>query len=277
MSKQTPAHKACAYIQEKHPNFKPVLGIVLGSGLGNFADYITDAISIPYSELPGFPQPSVKGHDGQMILGTLNNTPVVCLKGRAHGYEGDNSEAVKTYVRTLKLLGCDIFLATNAAGSLREEAGPGSLMLITDHINFQPGNPLVGPNDDEFGPRFQPLDDAYDPALREMLHGAANNHHVKLHEGVYISVLGPSYETAAEIRAFATLGADAVGMSTVPEVIVARHCGLRVAVISIITNHATGLSKTSHDHNEVVATAAKAADELATTIQAFCGMLANGK
>ena len=166
-------------------------------------------------------------------------------------------------------LGCDYFIATNASGSLREEVGPGELMLITDHINLQPSNPLIGPNDEEFGPRFYPLDNAYDQEMRRGLLTIAKKHAIALNEGVYISVLGPHYETAAEIRAFKILGADAVGMSTVPEVLVANHCGMKVAVIAMITNYATGLAKTSHNHDAVVKTASSAAIKLNTLLKHY--------
>ena len=177
-------------------------------------------------------------------------------------------------MRTLKLLGCDYFLATNASGSLREEVGPGELMLITDHINMQPGNPLVGPNEDEFGPRFLPLDNAYDQGMREKLLMLAHKENIMLHQGVYLSVLGPNYETAAEIRAFRIMGADAVGMSTVPEVLIANHCGMKVAVIATITNFATGLAHTSHSHDAVVLMASKAAEKLNVLVKKFIMELA---
>jgi xanthosine phosphorylase len=263
------AEIATAKIKERFPSFKPSIGIVLGSGLGGFADQLDDAVSINYEELPGFPKITVHGHGGHLVLGYLDGVGVVCLQGRAHAYEGANHETVKTYVRTLKRLGCDYFLATNASGSLREDIGPGELMLITDHINMQPGNPLVGPNDDQFGPRFLPLDNAYDHSMREKLLMIAQQENIDLHQGVYLAVLGPNYETAAEIRAFRILGADAVGMSTVPEVLVANHCGMKVAVIATITNYATGLAHTSHCHNAVVATAALAGTKLNLLIKRF--------
>ncbi len=217
----------------------------------------------PYDELPGFGQVTVHGHHGNLVLGFLSGVPVVCLQGRSHLYEGPQAlDTIKNYVRTLKLLGCDYFLATNASGSLQEEVGPGELMLIRDHINFQPTNPLVGPNDDAMGPRFYPLDQAYDEDFCNTIKNAAKQENITLHDGVYLAVLGPHYETAAEIKAFKILGADAVGMSTVPEVLVANHCGLRVGVIATITNYATGLAKTSHNHDSVVATANQAADKL---------------
>ncbi len=260
---QTNAHLSADYIKKLYPSFKPTIAVVLGSGLGQFAEELQDSVSIHYDNLPGFPKVTVQGHGGNLLLGYLNGVGVVCLQGRAHTYEGlQNYETVKTYVRTMKLLGCNYFIATNASGSLREEVGPGELMLISDHINFQPSNPLIGLNDDEFGPRFYPLDNAYDAEMRRDLLTVAAKNSINLPEGVYISVLGPHYETAAEIRAFKILGADAVGMSTVPEVLVANHCGLRVAVIATITNHATGLAKTSHSHEAVVAMAANAAKKL---------------
>lgn len=267
MANLSSAHLAAQSIQQKNPDFKPKIGIVLGSGLGDFANQLENKKIIPYSELPGFPVVSVKGHSGNLVLGSISGVGVICLQGRSHFYEGIGFETVKTYVRTLKLLGCEYFLATNASGSLREEIGPGELMLITDHINFQPGNPLIGVNDDEFGPRFPPVDNAYDQSLREQLLTIARQEDIPLAQGVYFAVSGPSYETAAEIRAFRILGADAVGMSTVPEVLVANHCGLKVAVIAIITNYATGLAKTSHDHNEVIKMAASAAEKLMRLIQ----------
>ena len=270
----TQAHIAAASIKERFPDFKPTIGIVLGSGLGSFADQLEDNVSISYEQLPGFPKLTVHGHGGNLVIGHLSNVGIVCLQGRAHSYEGANHETVKNYVRTLKLLGCEYFLATNAAGSLHEDIGPGELMLITDHINMQPGNPLVGMNDDEFGPRFLPLDNAYDKNLRERLLKIARNEDIRLHEGVYIAVLGPNYETAAEIRAFRILGADAVGMSTVPEVLVANHCGMKVAVISIITNYATGLAQTSHSHEAVVAMASEAAKKLNRLVKQFIVELA---
>jgi len=255
-------HQSAALIEKRAPGFKPKVGIILGSGLGPLADHIEDPITISYEELPGFPPSTVEGHAGKLILGKLNGTPVACLKGRAHSYEGTPYEAVKTYVRTMKLIGCEIYLATNAAGSLREEIGPGSLVVIKDHINFQPGNPLAGPNDDEFGPRFFPMDDAYDVELRKTIASCAETMDIPLTEGVYISVLGPSFETPMEIQAFKQWGAEVIGMSTVPEVLVARHCGLRVAVISTITNLACGLSKTPLSHDETLHYAGLIAEKL---------------
>lgn len=262
------SYLALKIIQQKVPHFTPKVGIVLGSGLGGFAKELKNCITIDYHELPGFPEVTVLGHKGQLVLGYLGDIPVACLQGRAHSYEGSVSEVVKTYVRTLRLLGCEYFIATNAAGSLRLEAGPGSLMLINDHINLQPTNPLIGPNDEAFGPRFLPLDDAYNEAMRNRFLRIAEIEQITLHQGVYIAVLGPNYETAAEIRAFKSWGADAVGMSTVPEVLVAHHCGMKVSVISTITNYATGLTHCSHSHEAVVAMAAEAASKLTRLVKA---------
>ena len=268
------AHIATNQIKQLHPNFIPKIGIVLGSGLGSLANELDNAVSISYSQLTGFPNITVHGHHANLILGYLSGVPVVCLQGRAHGYEGgDNDAVVKTYVRTLRLLGCEYFLATNASGSLRADVGPGELVLITDHINLQPHNPLVGPNDDEFGPRFFPLDAGYNLSMREKLLNIAAQEQISLNTGVYIAVSGPNYETAAEIKAFRILGADAVGMSTVPEVLVANHCGLKVAVISTITNYATGIATTSHSHEEVVRTASQASEKLNRLVKRFVGSL----
>lgn len=266
---------ATQIIQQRAPNIKPRVGIILGSGLSNFIENISQPIAIPYSDLPGFPQISVQGHGKQLVLGTINNVPVACLQGRAHPYEGPHAlENIKTYVRTLKLLGCEYLLITNASGSLNKDMAPGSLMLVTDHINLQASNPLIGPNDDEFGPRFYPLDNAYNPTLCRLAHETAEQAHIDLHQGVYIAVSGPHYETAAEIRAFRVLGADAVGMSTVPEVLVANHCGLKVCVIATITNYATGLAQTSHSHEEVLKTAAQASVNLNNLLQKMITRLA---
>lgn len=261
------SYEACKIIQSKCPDFKPSLGVILGSGLGAFAEQLTDAIQISYADLPGFPACDIHGHAGSLVLGSLGGTKVVCMQGRAHSYEGDQNATVRTYIRNLKLLGCDKLLITNATGSLNANVPPGELVLITDHINLQPGNPLVGKNDDEFGPRFFPLDKAYDLEMRNELLKIAENNNINLNQGVYLATIGPNYETAAEIKAFKILGADVVGMSTVPEVLVAAHCGLKVAVISIVSNFATGLTNISHSHDEVVKTAAKAASKLNIIMQ----------
>lgn len=258
------------YIRAQRPHFLPKIALVLGSGLADFAKQLTDPLSIEYSDAPGFPVSQVSGHPGRWILGYLCNMPVLCCQGRVHTYEGMQAQDFKLFVRTLKALGCETVVMTNAVGSLRPEWLPGQLVLISDHIHLQPGNPLAGRNDDEWGPRFFPMDNAYDATLRRLFQQTAQEIGITLPEGVYISVLGPSFETPAEIRAFRQLGADVVGMSTVPEVIVAQHCGLKVAVLSVVTNLASGLSSEQITHEGTLHFAAKASDRLAALL---CGTL----
>jgi xanthosine phosphorylase len=247
----------------------PRLAMVLGSGLGALADAVTDAVAIPYADLPGFPVGSVSGHAGRLVLGTLAGTPVVVLQGRTHLYEGIPASDLAIPVRTVRALGAEAIVLTNAAGSLRSEVGPGQLMALTDHINLMGANPLTGPNDDALGPRFVPMGDAYDLDLRAQLRAAAQAEGVELAEGVYLAVAGPSFETPAEIRAFKTLGADAVGMSTVPEVIVARHVGLRVAAVSAITNLAEGMGDVALSHEQTLESAALASTDLQRVLARF--------
>lgn len=228
--------------------FAPKAGLILGSGLASLAEQITNPISIPYQAIPGLQSGGVAGHASLLVLGYLNDVPVVCLRGRLHLYEGVSYDAIRTLVRIVRHLGANIFIITCAAGSMLEAAGPGDLMMITDHINFHPGNPLTGPNDESIGPRFVSMEDAYDPALQDIMENTAGKLNIPLHKGVYISTLGPSFETPAEIRAYKRWGADAVGMSVVPEVIVARHCGLRVACLAAITNAAAGMSQEKITH-----------------------------
>jgi xanthosine phosphorylase len=258
-----------ARVMVEQAGFEPRLGVVLGSGLGAVADAVDGPVEIGYEELPGFPRPTVEGHGGRAVLGRIGDVPVAVLQGRAHLYEGVDHDLVRIPVRTLKAAGAEILLLTNAAGSLRPELGPGSLMLIADHINLSGVNVLTGPNVDELGDRFTSLRDAYDPELREALRGAARELGIELGEGVYLAVSGPSFETPAEIRAFGTLGADAVGMSTVHETIVARHAGLRVAGVSAITNFAEGMSDEPVSHEQTLRDAARAADSLAPLITRF--------
>jgi xanthosine phosphorylase len=245
------------------------VGVVLGSGLGAVADAVEDPVVVAYEELPGFPRPSVEGHAGRAVLGSIGGVPVAVLQGRAHLYEGGDPEALRTPVRALRAAGASILVLTNAAGSLRPSMGPGSLMAITDHINMTGVNVLAGPNDDTVGPRFPSLRDAYDPELRVMLRAAAEEVGVDLDEGVYLAVPGPSFETPAEIGAFQRLGADAVGMSTVQETIVARHCGLRVAAVSVITNLAEGMSDEPLSHQQTLAAAESAAGDLSRLLLQF--------
>lgn len=237
-----------AVIRKYAPQFVPKVGIILGSGLGSLADQITNPITIPYQAIPGIHAGAVSGHASLLVMGRLNDIPVVCLKGRLHLYEGASYESIRTLVRLVRQLGAHTFIVTGAAGSLLPEVGAGEIMLINDHINFQPGNPLAGPNDESVGPRFFSLENAYDEELRNMMIDVAGRLNINLPQGVYMSLLGPSFETPAEIRAFQILGADAIGMSVVPEVIVARHCGMRVAGLAVITNLAAGLSTEAITH-----------------------------
>lgn len=233
-------------------DFVPKVGIILGSGLSSIAEQIENPVTIPYATIPGIPTGAVAGHASLLVMGYLNEVPVVCLKGRVHAYEG-SYESMKVLVRLIKNMGAESIIITGAGGSLIEEVGAGEVMLINDHINFHPGNPLVGPNDESIGPRFVAMEDAYDPTLQDLMTNVAKRLDIKLPKGVYISVLGPMFETPAEIRAFKMWGAHAVGMSVVPEVIIARHCGLKVAGLAAITNLASGMSteKLSHDNTLV--------------------------
>ena len=267
------ADAAAAVLAARAPGFVPHAGLILGSGLAGLADAIEPAAVVSYDDLPGFPRPSVAGHHGRLVLGTLAGLPVACLQGRAHVYEGVEPSRLAVGVRTLRAAGAELLLATNAAGSLRPDVGPGRLMLVTDHVNLLGVNPLTGPNDNAVGPRFPSLGAAYDPGLRERLRSAAQAEGVPLAEGVYLATPGPSFETPAEIRAFRTLGADAVGMSTVPEVIAARHCGLRVAAVSVITNLAEGLGDEALTHEQTLQHAGAAAGDLRRVVERFCGAL----
>jgi xanthosine phosphorylase len=265
------AIEAAAMLTE---HLRPRVGVVLGSGLGAVADAVADPVAIGYEDLPGFPRPGVQGHAGRAVLGELSGVPVCVLMGRAHFYEGGDPAPRITPVRALRAAGAEVLVLTNAAGSLRAELGPGRLMAISDHINLTGYNPLAGPNDESIGPRFPSLRDAYDPALRAELHAAASELGIALGEGVYLAVSGPSFETPAEIRAFRTLGADAVGMSTVHETILARHAGLRVAAVSAISNLAEGMSDVPLSHEQTLADAQRAAGDLARLLEAFVGRLA---
>jgi xanthosine phosphorylase len=261
--------EAADIIKARKPGFEPRVALILGSGLGVLADQLTDATSISFADLPGFPVSTVHGHAGELVLGYLAGVPVACLKGRVHFYEGYGTGVMISAVRTMKLIGCELMFVTNAAGSLRTEADAGSLVAITDHINGLPGSPMVGPNDDRFGPRFFSMSNAYDRDTRELMKATAQDKGIKLHEGVYICYSGPNFETAAEIRAFRTLGADIVGMSTVPEVVAARHCGLKVTGVSVITNLAEGLSPFQLSHEQTLKYAAIGAKDLLELIPAF--------
>jgi xanthosine phosphorylase len=233
------------------------------------ADAVEDPVVVGYEELPGFPRPTVFGHAGRAVLGSISGVPVAVLQGRAHLYEGGDLDALRTPVRALRAAGAEILVLTNAAGSLRPSVGPGSLMAIIDHINMTGVNLLMGPNDDELGPRFPSLRDAYDPVLLDVMRASAADQGIELAEGVYLAVSGPSFETPAEIRAYGVMGADAVGMSTVQETILARHCGLRVAGVSVITNLAEGMSDEPLSHEQTLRAAQDGAADLSRLLLEF--------
>lgn len=248
---------------------KPKIAVVLGSGLGGLADKVSAPVEVSYTDLPGFPRPGVEGHAGKLIAGTIEGVPAIFLKGRVHFYEGGNAEPVRVMIRTLKTVGIDTMFLSNAAGSLRPEAGAGGLIAIADHINFMFTNPLVGANDDQWGPRFVAMDNAWDKDLRAMLMTSAKTIGVPMIEGTYCAFLGPTFETPAEIRMAKAMGADSVGMSTVPECIIARHCGLKVVGCSAITNMAAGMSEESLSHEQTLEWAAVAGEKLSRVVVQF--------
>lgn len=233
----------------------PRVGVVLGSGLGAFAESLTERVAIPYGELPHLPASKVVGHAGNLCFGNVGDVSVVCMQGRVHAYEGHPMWQVVHGVRTMAKLGVGCVLITNAAGGLEEGWSAGDLMVVTDHLNLMHQHPLLGPNEDSLGTRFPDMTDAYDPGLRELLADVSRAEGLPLRAGVYAGLSGPSYETPAEIRMLRVLGAQAVGMSTVPEVIALRHMRTRVAALSCITNMAAGMSGVVLDHEEVEATA----------------------
>jgi xanthosine phosphorylase len=268
------SHTEAAAVMTERAGLRPRVGVVLGSGLGAVADAVAEPTVIEYADLPGFPETTVAGHGGRAVLGTIGGVPAAVLQGRAHVYEGGDFERIRVPIRALRAAGAEILVLTNAAGSLREEVGPGRLMLIADHINMSGTNVLAGPNDEAIGPRFPSMRDAYDPELRERLRAAAAELGTELAEGVYAAVSGPTFETPAEIRALGLLGGDAVGMSTVHETAVARHCGLRVAAVSAISNLAEGLDPEPLSHEQTLRGAERAADALAPLLVRFVEGLA---
>ncbi|MDR5683526.1 MAG: purine-nucleoside phosphorylase [Armatimonadota bacterium] len=246
--------EAAAAVRKRVP-FDPEVGIVLGSGLGALADAIELAGAVSYDEIPHFPRSTVEGHAGRLVLGTLEGKRVGAMQGRIHFYEGYAIQDVVFPIRVLFALGCRTLLVSNAAGGLNREWKAGDLMIISDHINFQGTNPLIGPNDESLGPRFPDMSRPYDPELVALAERCAVDERIAIRKGVYVAVTGPSYETAAELRMLRGLGADAVGMSTVPEVIAARHLGMRVLGITAITDMATGEVVVPVTHEEVLAVA----------------------
>lgn len=237
----------------------PKIALILGSGLGGLATKVEDAVVLAYRDLPGFPILTVAGHAGQLIVGKLGGVPVIVLNGRKHFYETTDAYPLKTMIRAVKAAGVETLFLSNAAGSLRAHIGVSQLMLITDHINFLGLNPLTGPNDETFGPRFFPVTDAWDAGLRTKIKAVAQREGVTLHEGVYVAFRGPSFETPAEIRMAQGWGGDAVGMSSVPDCLIARHCGLKVAGVSCITNMGAGLSDEHLTHAHTLENASRGA------------------
>lgn len=264
--------KSAAIIRKALPGFTPRVAFVLGSGLGAVADLMDEQAQISYADLPGFPVPTVQGHEGNLRLGTVDGVPVAFLKGRVHLYEGVGAAAMKVMIRTLKEIGTDMLFLTNAAGSLMKSHGPGSVVAITDHINFTGINPLAGPNDDDWGPRFPPMDEAWDKDGVALLMAAAKNAGVDLGRGVYAQFLGPNFETPAEVRMAGVMGADLVGMSTAAENIIAAHCGLKCIGVSAVTNMGAGLSDDALSHEQTLEGAALAADKMAKLVREFIGL-----
>ncbi len=242
---------AAAHVRTRSP-LRPAIGLVLGSGLGAFAETLDEATAIPYREIPHFPTSTAVGHKGELVLGHSRGVPVAVMAGRVHFYEGYSLQQVAFPVRVLARLGVRTLVVTNAAGAVNTSYRPGELMLLADHINLMGDHPLIGPNEDALGQRFFDMSAAYDPALRALAGQAAQAAGIVAHSGVYLALTGPSYETPAEIRMLRTLGADAVGMSTVPEVLAARHMGLRVLGLSCLTNMAAGVLDQPLDHGEVL-------------------------
>jgi purine-nucleoside phosphorylase len=267
---------AAEYLRGRLPN-PPAVGVILGSGLGEFADLLADSITIPYGEIPGFPQSSVIGHAGKLVAGSVRGVPVAVLSGRVHYYEGQPMSAVIFPARVLGLLGCRDVIVTNAAGGIDRSFRPGDLMLITDHINGFGTNPLVGANDEDLGPRFPDMSDAYRKELRAIALKVARRERIPLRQGIYVGLHGPSYETPAEIRAFHALGAHAVGMSTVPEVIALNQMGIGVVGLSCITNMAAGVLPQKLVHTEVLETTERVKHRIVQLLTALVEAIGVGR
>ena len=248
-------------------DLEPRVGVVLGSGLGGLTDALENRVEIPYGEIPGWPVSTAVGHAGVLVLGEVEGVAIAVMRGRAHLYEGISANQAVFGVRVLGRLGVRTLVVTNAAGGINETFRPGMLVLISDHVNLQGKSPLVGPNDEELGPRFPDMSDAYDPELRRLAHEAADRLGLELPEGVYAAWLGPQFETPAEIRFMRAIGSDLAGMSTVPEVIAARHMGIRCLGISVVTNMAAGVLPEKIDHNAVLEVGARAAGSLTALLR----------
>ena len=256
-------------------SLEPVVGIVLGSGLGGLADEVQGRIEIPYDRIPGWPVSTAVGHAGVLTLGTIDGVPLAVMRGRAHLYEGTGADRAVFGIRVLARLGIRTLVVTNAAGAIDESYRPGMLVLISDHVNLMGTSPLVGPNDDALGPRFPDMSDAYDPELRGIAREAAARLGVEVGEGVYAAWLGPQFETPAEIRFMRAIGGDLAGMSTVPEVIAARHLGIRCLGISVVTNMAAGMVEGKLGHEEVLAVGAEAQPRLTALVRELLPALAS--
>lgn len=263
------SEEVAAFIRKELGMKNPKVAVILGSGLGDLVESMENTKRLSYKDIPGFPTSSVEGHKGELVNGTLCGKEVLCLNGRVHLYEGYNPNMVADVIHVLKDLGIKQLIVTNAAGSLNRDMGPGSLMLINDHINFSGRNPLVGPNNEFYGPRFPSMNGVYTYRLLDIAKQIAKKKDMKVYEGVYLMVLGPNFETPAEVRMFTKFGADAVGSSTVPEVIAASHCSIEVLGISVITNYGAGMMQNTPSHLETLLNANKAAAQLVTLVTEF--------
>lgn len=259
--------EAAAECIRSHTSLRPQIGLVLGSGLGSFADELAGAVRIPYTVIPDFPRSTAIGHAGQLVIGHIGNVPVVAMQGRVHLYEGYSAQQVAFPIRVFGRMGIRAVILTNAAGGINTDYNKGALVLISDHINLQGHNPLVGPNDDRFGPRFPDMTQAYSKSFRQIAHNAAQKLGKNLAEGIYAALLGPSYETPAEIRYLRRIGADLVGMSTVPEVIAASHMGMKVLAISCVTNMAAGILDQPLSYVEVFETTERVRGEFVALLR----------
>lgn len=273
MTDQEKVTQAAVYIAQKS-TVTPKVGLILGSGLGVLADQVNAAVKIPYADIPSFPVSTVSGHAGRLVLGSLSGCHVIAMQGRFHHYEGYSLKEVTFPVRVMKTLGVETVIVTNAAGGINKQFSNGDLMLIRDHLNMTFRNPLMGKNETDWGPRFPDMSQAYDKTLRSLANKVASDQGIRLQEGVYAGVVGPSYETPAEIRMLRVMGADAVGMSTVPEVIVARHSGMKVLGISCVTNMAAGILDQPLSHEEVMTTADRVRDTFLSLVMGIVGKLA---
>lgn len=267
--------RSVSAIQSAYSGDFPRTALILGSGLGKFGDNMEIDTIISYDQIPDFPQPTVEGHAGRLLIGKVGRTPVVCMQGRMHLYEGHPAAQLAISIRTFKRLGVENLIITNAAGSLHMDMPAGSIMRIDDHVNMSGSNPLIGLNDDDFGPRFFDMTKAYDPGMKDRIASAADALDIKLFNGTYVQLAGPNFETPAEIRMLGKMGIDAVGMSTVQECLVARHCGIKVAGLSLITNLGAGLSPHALSHDETLSEAEKAYGDISKLLIHFLDQLSD--